>query len=55
MEMWKMVNDIDRRDIYDDVVVQLAKKEKVTRHYVYVLSDVIFTAISCRRALRVCV
>ena len=30
MEMWKMVNDIDRRDIYDDVVVQLAKKEKVT-------------------------
>ena len=29
MKLWKMVNDIDRRDIYEDVVIQLAKKEKV--------------------------
>ena len=33
MELWKMVNDIDRRDIYEDVVIQLAKKEKVSSDF----------------------
>ena len=30
MEFWKIVNDIDRRDIFDDVVQQLAKRERVS-------------------------
>ena len=28
MELWKSVSESDRRDIYEDVVFNLAKKEK---------------------------
>ena len=30
--IWKAVNDRDRRDIFEDAIKQLAKKEKVCHH-----------------------
>ena len=30
-EIWKCVNDRERRDLYEDVLHQLSKKEKVQR------------------------
>ena len=30
LEFWKIVNDIDRRDIFEDVTQQLTKRERVS-------------------------
>ena len=35
-ENWKIINDVDRRDIFEDVINQLAKRERVRHHCVII-------------------
>lgn len=35
LDVWANVPDRDRRDLFDDVIHMLAKREKVTKSYTY--------------------